>query len=96
MSANSSFYSVNVREVAVGTGAVSALPALANQGKVVIQHISGGTCFYGGASLAVGGSFGMPVPVAPFDTLNYRGALNFVATGSPAVVRVLTFFTANV
>lgn len=93
---NFNFYSVGVREIQVGLSAIAGLTALPGQGKLVFQHISGGTCFYGGASLALGGSFGLPVPTAAFDTLNYRGGLNFAALGATATVRVLTFFTANV
>lgn len=95
-SGNQQNYSLKVNQIAVGLSSVASLTLAPYRQGVAFQAISGGTCWFGGASLGLGGSFGMLVPTSIFTLYDYRGSINFVASGSTAIVRVLDMQSANV
>lgn len=93
MSGNQQNYSMQVREVVVGLSAIAGFTVLSGQQGLGIQSIAGGTCFYGGTSLGLGGSFGIPVPTTLVNFDGYRGDVKFCALGATATIRVLSFFS---
>lgn len=95
MSGNQQNYSVQVKEVVVGLSAVISYTLQAGQQALAFQSFAGGTCYFGGTSLAVGGSFGMLVPTTILQLTPYRGGINFAAVGATATIRVLSFFSAG-
>lgn len=96
MSGNQQNYSLQVREIHAGLSAVVSLSFAQYRQGVALQVIAGGSCWFGGASLAVGGSFGLLAPTSIFTLYDYRGSINFTSVGATAVIRVMDMQSANV
>lgn len=95
MSGNQQNYSVEGVQVTVGLSTVARYTNVNYQQALSFQVVSGGSCFFGGASIGLGGSFGLLAPTSVLHYDNYRGDLYFVAVGATTVVRILKFLTAN-
>ncbi len=95
MSGNQQNYSLQGHEIAVGLSAVASLSLAPFRQGVVFQAVSGGTCWFGGASLGLGGSFGCIVPTTLTTLYDYRGSINFVSVGATTVIRALSFLSAK-
>jgi hypothetical protein len=94
-SGNQQNYGMKVTEIVVGLSTVAAFSTIPYQQGMGIQSVAGGTCFYGGASLALGGSFGLPVATSLTQFPDYRGPVYFSAIGATATIRVLSFLSTT-
>lgn len=104
MSANAQNYSIQVKEISVSSNTLITIGPSAGIQGIAFQWLSGITlCWYGGSSLAAGGTYGMVIPVAAAgsvpDTINfqgYRGSVSFIgSTVTASVIRVLQFYSAG-
>lgn len=87
-------YSVQVKEILVGLSTISSYSLQPGQQALGVQVTAGGTCYFGGTSLGLGGSFGLIAPTTVLQFSDYRGGLNFASVGATATVRVLSFFSS--
>lgn len=104
-SGNQHFYSIQVSEISVFAGAVVTVSPDNNQMGLRFQWNNGTTlCWFGGTSLATGGTFGVIVPsstaalgaAATVDLGYMRGPVYFVggAASTASVIRVLKLYSS--
>lgn len=106
MSANQQNYSLRVIEITCDQAGNTRYTAAPGQQAMAFQWITGTTlAWFGGSSLAAGGSFGLVVPSSATASIanmvnmpNYRGDLYFRgggATAAPTTIRIMEFFSAT-